>query len=119
VANRTFWVAPEKDGGLLCDSSGTPQKPFPSQPYCVQGTGTVSAVNLCGKPIAHCMTVLPGSESMLIPTTVTGTTVLAVNGPTYWAGTANQYVFSISLQPPPPRLVNDAGLADTREPPAA
>ena len=69
------------------------QKPFSSQPYCMEGTGTVSAVNLAGETVAFCQTVLPGSESMLIPTEVNDApVVLNVPGPDYWLSTAAQYV---------------------------
>jgi hypothetical protein len=69
------------------------QKPFPNKPYCVDGTGTISAVNQCsGGNVAFCQTVLPGNEAMLIPTNVESTSVLAVPDTTYWAGTAAQYV---------------------------
>ncbi|CAK7225917.1 hypothetical protein SBRCBS47491_006050 [Sporothrix bragantina] len=78
-------------GGLYCGSDGTPVKSFDSQPYCVEGTGTVSAVNKCGSVVSFCQTVLPGDEGMYIPTDVTDTSVLAVPGPSYWDGTAAHY----------------------------
>lgn len=67
------------------------QKPFPSKPYCITGTGTVNAVNLAGETVAFCQTVLPGDEAMIIPTGVDDTAVLNVPGPDYWLGTAAQY----------------------------
>ncbi|KAL1835720.1 hypothetical protein VTK73DRAFT_5443 [Phialemonium thermophilum] len=85
----TYVYPQSMNGGLFCDG-GTPKKPFPDKPYCVDGTGTVSAVNRCGDTVAFCQTVLPGNEAMLIPTEVTGTSVLAVPGPSYWDGTAAQ-----------------------------
>jgi hypothetical protein len=80
-----------QDGGLYCDG-GKAKKPFPDQPYCVDGTGVLSAVNKCTKIISFCQTVLPGNEAMLIPTDVEAgsSAVLAVPGPSYWAGTAAQ-----------------------------
>ena len=91
----TTYVYPESmDGGLYCGSDGTPSKGFDDQPYCVDGTGTISAVNKCGDVVSFCQTVLPGDEGMYIPTDVTGTATLAVPGPSYWDSTAAQYVFS-------------------------
>ncbi|CAK7272265.1 hypothetical protein SEPCBS119000_005030 [Sporothrix epigloea] len=78
-------------GGLYCGSDGTPVKSFPDQPYCVEGTGAVSAVNTCGSVVSFCQTVLPGDEGMYIPTDVTDSSVLAVPGPSYWDGTAAHY----------------------------
>lgn len=87
------YVYPESmDGGLYCGDDGTAQKSYPDQPYCVEGTGTISAVNNCGSVVSFCQTVLPGDEGMYIPTDVTGTSTLAVPGPSYWDGTAAQYV---------------------------
>ena len=81
-------------GGLFCDGDGRPHKAFDDKPYCVDGTGTVSAVNQCGKPLSICQTVLPGNEAMLIPTIAPagGSAVLAVPDTSYWCGTAAQYV---------------------------
>lgn len=56
----------------------------------MEGTGAVNAVNNAGEVVAFCQTVLPGQENMIIPTAVTGTSVLAVPGPTYWDSTAAQ-----------------------------
>jgi hypothetical protein len=78
-----------QNGGLLC-KDGAPVKPFPDSPYCVDGTGTVNAVNNCGKSVAFCQTVLPGNEAMLIPTLVSSSATLAVPGHEYWDGTAAQ-----------------------------
>ncbi|KAK4099669.1 glycoside hydrolase family 132 protein [Parathielavia hyrcaniae] len=77
-------------GGLYCNG-GTPEKPFKSAPYCVDGTGAVKAVNKAGSIVSFCQTVLPGNEAMIIPTDVTDTATLAVPGPDYWAGTAAHY----------------------------
>lgn len=97
----TYTYPQSTDGGLLCGSDGQATKPFPDSPYCVDGTGTVSAVNKCGSVVSFCQTVLPGDEGMYIPTDVTGTSTLAVPGPSYWASTAAQYVstffFIVSL----------------------
>lgn len=78
-------------GGLFCDKSGSITKPFPSKDYCVDGVGTVSAVNKCGKVVAVCQTVLPGNEAMLIPTSVESNAVIAVPGTSYWDATAAHF----------------------------
>lgn len=88
--NTSYKVSESMDGGLYCDN-GKAVKPFPDQGYCVDGTGTVSAVNKCGKVISFCQTVLPGNEAMLIPTEVSSSSVLAVPGPSYWASTAAHF----------------------------
>ena len=80
-----------QNGGLYCNN-GVAEKPFPSSPYCVDGTGTVNAVNNCGRVVTFCQTVLPGNEAMLIPTPVYSTAKLAVPDITYWDKTAAQYV---------------------------
>lgn len=88
----TSYQYPESlDGGLYCDESGTIQKPFPHEPYCVNGVGTVNAVNNCGDVVAFCQTVLPGNEAMLIPTSVSSSSVIAVPGPSYWDSTASHF----------------------------
>ncbi|EMR82483.1 putative sun domain protein [Botrytis cinerea BcDW1] len=79
------------DGGLYCDSNGKISKPFSNQPYCVSGTGTVGVVNSCGGSVSFCQTVLPGNEAMLIPTSVDGSSQLAVPGTSYWCETAAHY----------------------------
>lgn len=78
-----------QDGGLYCDG-GKAKKPFEDSPYCVDGTGTVKAVNKCGKKLSFCQTVLPGNEAMLIPTVVDDSKTLAVPDPSYWDSTAAQ-----------------------------
>ncbi|EHA54944.1 hypothetical protein MGG_11149 [Pyricularia oryzae 70-15] len=98
----SFKPVESMQGGLYCDN-GKPKKPFPSKPYCVQGTGTVKAVNKCGKVVSFCQTVLPGNEAMLIPTEVSGSTTLAVPGPDYWAGTAAHFYIN------PPGVSADQG----------
>ncbi|OKL56117.1 hypothetical protein UA08_08706 [Talaromyces atroroseus] len=79
------------DGGLYCDEDGNMQKPFPDKDYCVDGTGTVSAVNKAGQALSFCQTVLPGNEAMLIPTLVEDTATLAVPGPSFWLSTAAHF----------------------------
>ncbi|KAB5577719.1 hypothetical protein GE09DRAFT_529480 [Coniochaeta sp. 2T2.1] len=79
-------------GGLLCDN-GEPVKPFPDRDFCMDGTKTVYARNDASEVISFCQTVLPGCESMLIPTEVQpGESVaIAVPGSNYWAKTAAHY----------------------------
>lgn len=90
--DATSYTYPESmAGGLYCDSNGDITKPFPSQPYCVSGTGTVNAQNNAGSVVSFCQTVLPGNEAMLIPTSVEETSVLAVPGTSYWCETAAHY----------------------------
>ncbi|KAJ5987521.1 hypothetical protein N7451_011886 [Penicillium sp. IBT 35674x] len=79
------------NGGLYCDENGDIQKPFPSKPYCEDGTGVVSAHNKAGQAVSFCQTVLPGNEAMLIPTLVEELETLAVPGMSYWCSTAAQY----------------------------
>lgn len=79
-----------QNGGLYCNN-GVAEKPFPDQPYCVDGTGTVQVVNKAGKIVSFCQTVLPGDEAMVIPTDITGTKTIAVPGITYWDKTAAHY----------------------------
>ncbi|KAH7328232.1 hypothetical protein B0I35DRAFT_12396 [Stachybotrys elegans] len=79
------------NGGLYCDDSGKVSKPFSNKPYCVDGTGTVQAVNKCGKPMSWCQTVLPGNEAMLIPTLVNSAATIAVPDPSYWGSTAAHF----------------------------
>ncbi|KAJ5682598.1 hypothetical protein N7462_005763 [Penicillium macrosclerotiorum] len=79
------------NGGLYCDEDGNIQKPFPSKPYCQDGSGTVMAKNKASQSVAFCQTVLPGNEAMLIPTLVEELSTLAVPGMSYWCETAAQY----------------------------
>jgi hypothetical protein len=85
---------------LFCNSNGEMTKPFPSKPYCVEGTNTLGAQNLCSQPVPFCQTVLPGNEAMLIPTLVDSWSQLAVPSITYWASTAAQYVLIRSFFSP-------------------
>lgn len=77
-------------GGLFCGLDGNPVKPFSNKAYCVDGTGTVQAVNNVGKVISFCQTVLPGNEDILIPNDVYDTLTLAVPDTSYWQSTASQ-----------------------------
>lgn len=77
---------------MFCGLDGQVSKPFPNNPYCVDGTNTVGAENLCSGVVSFCQTVLPGNEAMLIPTAVESWAQLAVPAVTYWASTAAQYV---------------------------
>ncbi|MAD87782.1 MAG: hypothetical protein CL912_32885 [Deltaproteobacteria bacterium] len=86
---------------MYCDSNGKVSKPFPSKPYCVSGAGSVGVQNNAGKVVSFCQTVLPGGESMLIPTKVDSWAGIAVPDPSYWCSTAAQYVpqqFSLRLR---------------------
>lgn len=86
------YVYPESMyGGLYCDESGEISKPYPSKDYCVDGVGTVSAVNNANGIVAFCQTVLPGNEAMLIPTSVDSKAVIAVPDTSYWDSTAAHY----------------------------
>jgi hypothetical protein len=76
-------------GGLYCDANGNMQSERPG-PLCVDGTGTLVAVDYTGSGVAFCQTVLPGNENMLIPTWVNGRATLAVPTPSYYASTAAQ-----------------------------
>ncbi|KUI54846.1 putative secreted beta-glucosidase adg3 [Cytospora mali] len=87
----TYQYPESMDGGLYCDEDGAVNKPFPDQPYCVEGVGTVNAVNNCGDVVAFCQTVLPGNEAMLIPTSVSDSVVISVPGPSYWDSTASHF----------------------------
>jgi hypothetical protein len=79
------------NGGLYCNDDGEVEKPFPNKPYCVEGTGTIKAVNKAGKGMSWCQTVLPGNEAMLIPTMVTSSATLAVPDTDYWCETAAHF----------------------------
>ncbi|KAK3318664.1 hypothetical protein B0H66DRAFT_247119 [Apodospora peruviana] len=88
--NSTYVYPQSMNGGLYCNG-GTAEKPFPNEPYCVDGTGAVQAVNKCGKVISFCQTVLPGNEAMIIPTDVKLAATIAVPGIKYWDKTAAHY----------------------------
>lgn len=75
---------------MYCGSNGEPEKPFEDSPYCVDGAGTITAVNECGKPLSFCQTILPGNEAMLSPTVVDKSATLAVPDPSYWCSTSAQ-----------------------------
>jgi hypothetical protein len=85
---------------LYCDDDGHVSKPFPDKPYCENGTGAVGVQNKAGEVVSFCQTVLPGNEAMLIPTSIEDWEQLAVPDPSYWCGTAAQYVESLfEVQP--------------------
>ncbi|CRK43841.1 hypothetical protein BN1723_019317, partial [Verticillium longisporum] len=65
--------------------------PFEDSPYCVDGAGTITAVNECGKPLSFCQTILPGNEAMLSPTIVDKSATLAVPDPSYWCSTSAHF----------------------------
>ncbi|PLB52287.1 hypothetical protein P170DRAFT_434083 [Aspergillus steynii IBT 23096] len=80
------------NGGLYCDEDGQIKKPFPNEPYCKDGTGSVGVRNKCkGGDVSVCQTVLPGNEAMLIPTLVQDLATLAVPDPSYWCETAAHF----------------------------
>lgn len=90
----TSYTYPESQyGGLYCNDDGSVSKPYSDRDYCVDGVGTVKVDNTALKNVAFCQTVLPGDESMLIPTNVDGgkTETLAVPDENYWASTAAHY----------------------------
>lgn len=89
--HSTYTYPASMNGGLYCDKSGKVHKPFPNKPYCVPGTGSVKAVNKCAKPMSWCQTILPGCESMLIPTLVQSVATIAVPDPSYWQSTASHF----------------------------
>lgn len=79
------------DGGLYCNEDGELEVPFPDNPYCVDGSGSVSVVNEAGAPFTFCQTVLPGNEAMLIPTLIETEAVIAVPKSDYWCGTSSHF----------------------------
>lgn len=87
----TYVYPQSMNGGLYCDNDGTVSKPFPNKPYCVDGTGSVKAVNKCAQKLSFCQTVLPGNEAMIIPTLVNSISTLAVPDPSYWDSTAAHF----------------------------
>jgi hypothetical protein len=76
-------------GGVLCNPDGTTTKPRDG-PYCVDGTGTVGAVNTIGDVVSFCQTILPGDEGMYIKTDVANSVTLAVPSIDYWDGVSAQ-----------------------------
>lgn len=87
----TYVYPDSMDGGLYCDESGEILKPYDDRDCCVDGVGTVNAVNKADGVVAFCQTVLPGNEAMLIPTSVDSKAVIAVPGTSYWDATAAHY----------------------------
>ncbi|KAI9696123.1 MAG: hypothetical protein M1836_005954 [Candelina mexicana] len=83
-------------GGLKCDDNGNIQKPFPDRPYCQDGAGGVSVTNKAGSAVNFCQTVLPGNESMLIPTNVQSTANLAVTTANWWNNGATHAEYFIN-----------------------
>lgn len=77
-------------GGLYCNKQGELETPFPNKPNCVDGTGTVKAINKCKSPLSWCQTILPGNEDIIIPTEVDTEVTIAVPGVDYWQSTASQ-----------------------------
>lgn len=65
--------------------------PFKNKPWCVDGTGSVKAVNKAGNIVSFCQTCLPGYEDMIIPTDVIDSVTLAVPDTSYWDSTAAHY----------------------------
>ncbi|KAI1849322.1 hypothetical protein JX265_012117 [Neoarthrinium moseri] len=99
----TYGTTDRMAGGLFCGLDGKAVKPFSNKPLCVDGTGTVSAVNKVGKVVSFCQTVLPGNEDIIIPTDVHDTQVLAVPDPSYWQSTASHFYIN------PPGVDSDKG----------
>ncbi|KAF5005632.1 hypothetical protein FDECE_7936 [Fusarium decemcellulare] len=89
--DSTYDYPASMNGGLFCNKNGEIEQPFEGKPNCVQGTGSVEAVNKCGSKMSWCQTVLPGNEAMLIPTLVTSSATLAVPGSSYWCSTAAHF----------------------------
>ncbi|KAI1759290.1 glycoside hydrolase family 132 protein [Hypoxylon sp. FL1150] len=88
----TTYTYPESTyGGIYCNDDGEIEVPFEGKSWCVEGTGTVEAVNKAGDVVSFCQTCLPGYEDMIIPTDVYGTTTLAVPDMSYWDSTAAHY----------------------------
>lgn len=87
----TYTYPSSMNGGLYCDKDGNVQQPFPGQPNCIPGTGSVQVLNTCSKKVSFCQTTLPGNENMLIPTVVDTSSVLAVPGFSYWEHTAAHF----------------------------
>ncbi|KAI1154739.1 beta-glucosidase-domain-containing protein [Nemania diffusa] len=87
----TTYTYPESTyGGIYCDN-GKIDVPFEDKPWCVDGTGTVDAVNKAGSVVSFCQTVLPGYEDMIIPTDVYDSATLAVPDSSYWDSTASHF----------------------------
>ncbi|EFY93442.1 SUN domain protein (Adg3), putative [Metarhizium acridum CQMa 102] len=89
--DSTYTYPASMNGGLYCDKNGNVKKPFPDKPNCVEGTGSVKAINKCKSHMSWCQTVLPGNEAMLIPTLVNSEATIAVPGSSYWQSTAAHF----------------------------
>ncbi|KAI1807640.1 beta-glucosidase-domain-containing protein [Daldinia bambusicola] len=88
----THYTFPESTyGGVYCNDDGEIEVPFKNKAWCVDGTGTVEAVNKAGKVVSFCQTCLPGYEDMIIPTDVYDTATIAVPDMSYWDSTAAHY----------------------------
>ncbi|ODV84241.1 hypothetical protein CANARDRAFT_29393 [[Candida] arabinofermentans NRRL YB-2248] len=101
----TYSYPGSQDGGIYCNDNGEIEKPISDNDYCYDGKGTLKVKNSASKNSAFCQTVLPGSESMLIPTNIdsSSTETLAVPGTEYWASTAAHYYIN------PPGVSTDEG----------
>ncbi|KAK9420661.1 hypothetical protein SUNI508_00752 [Seiridium unicorne] len=99
----TYATTDRMAGGLFCGLDGKPVKPFDGKPLCVDGTGTVDAVNKVGEVVSFCQTVLPGNEDILIPNDVHDTLTLAVPDTSYWQSTASHFYIN------PPGVNSDKG----------
>ncbi|KAH9891507.1 beta-glucosidase-domain-containing protein [Xylariomycetidae sp. FL2044] len=88
----TIYSFPESTyGGVYCNDDGEIEVPFEDEDWCVEGTGTVAAVNNAGKRVSFCQTCLPGYEDMIIPTDVDDVATIAVPSIKYWDATAAHY----------------------------
>ena len=88
----SYTYAASMNSGIYCNSDGAASKPFVSRPYCMKGVSNVGMKDSTGKGCTVCQTVLPGSESMLIPTTIEGWSEIIVPGTDYWYAAAAQCV---------------------------
>ncbi|CAH0048757.1 unnamed protein product [Clonostachys solani] len=89
--DSTYTYPASMNGGLYCNKNGEIEKPFKNSPNCVDGLGSINAVNKAGKSMSWCQTVLPGNEAMLIPTVVSSSAVIAVPKSSYWCSTAAHF----------------------------
>lgn len=99
----TYATTERMAGGLFCGLDGKITKPFTDKPLCVNGVGSVKAVNKVGKVTSFCQTVLPGNEDMIIPNDVFAELTLAVPDPSYWDSTASHFYIN------PPGVSSDEG----------
>ncbi|UNI21687.1 hypothetical protein JDV02_007656 [Purpureocillium takamizusanense] len=107
----TYKPAESMLGGLFCDKSGELSKPFPDRPYCVRGVESVKVINKCKSQLSWCQTMLPGDESMIIPTLIKTESLIAVPDEKYWASTAAHYYIN-----PPGTGEEDCKWGDDKEP---